>query len=103
VLRLELEFDKPRRVRRVFVILRDERDQESVRWVWHCSQGRPPKPGRQIYVLRPGRKIGRFAPVGEERTGVSRTAEIMLKLAPGAQTATLTLHRAAAARNVAVD
>ncbi|MGH8835273.1 MAG: methyltransferase domain-containing protein [Actinomycetes bacterium] len=102
-LRLELEFDKPRRVRRVFVILRDVRDQESVRWVWHCSEGRGPKPGRRVYVLRPGRKIGRFAPVGEERTGVSRTAEIVIKLAPGASAATLTLYRAAAAQDAAED
>ena len=103
VLRLELEFDKPRRVRRIFVVLRDERDQESVRWVWHCSEGRAPKPGRQVYVLRPGRKIGRFAPIGEDRTGVSRTAEIVLKLAPGVHAATLTLHRAAAAHDAAED
>ena len=102
-LRLELEFDKPRRVRRVFVILRDARDQETVRWVWHCSEGRAPKPGRQVYVLRPGRKIGRFAPIGEERTGVSRTAEIVIKLAPRTQAATLTLHRAAAAHDAALD
>src|SRR5262245_20027681 len=102
-LRLELEFDKPRRVRRVFVTLRDGRDQEAVRWVGHCSAGRIPEPGRQVYVLRPGRKIGRVAPIGEERTGVSRTAEIAVKLASGAPAATLTLYRAAAAQDAAAD
>jgi len=103
MLRLDLEFDRPRQVRRIFVIMRDARDQESVRWVWHFGEGRAPKPGRHVYVLRPGRKIGRFAPIGEERTGVSRTAEIVIKLASGAQSATLTLHRAAAAHDAAGD
>jgi len=96
-LRLELSFDHPDRIRRVIVNLRDARGRGTARWVWDSGGNRAPKPGKQIYVLRPGKKIGQLAPVGTVRTGASRTADVAIELAADAAEATVTLHRAAAA------
>ena len=96
-LRLELSFDNPDRIQRVIVNLRDERGGETAGWVWNGGGWRSPKPGKQTYVLRPGKKVGQFAPVGTVVTGASRTADVMIELAADADQAALTLHRAAAA------
>jgi SAM-dependent methyltransferase len=96
-LRLELSFDNPEGIARVIVNLRDERGGETAGWVWTGGGWRSPKPGKQTYVLRPGKKIGQFAPVGTVVTGASRTADVMIELAVEADQAALTLHRAAAA------
>jgi 2-polyprenyl-3-methyl-5-hydroxy-6-metoxy-1,4-benzoquinol methylase len=96
-LRLELSFDDSDRIQRVIVNLRDERGGGTARWVWTCGGGRAPKPDRQTYVLRPGRKLGPFAPVGTVVTGASRSAEVVIELAADAAEAAVILHRAAAA------
>jgi 2-polyprenyl-3-methyl-5-hydroxy-6-metoxy-1,4-benzoquinol methylase len=97
-LRLQMSFSKPRRARRLSVVLNDAGGRPTARWEWNCSRRRP-RSGRQTVVLRPGIGYGRFAPVSVgEAAAQSATSQVAHVVIEARGPLTFLLHRAAAAR-----
>jgi len=94
-LRLQMSFPRPRRTRRVSVVLSDAEGRPTARWEWDSFLRRP-RSARQTVVLRPGIGFGRFAPVsvGEGQSATAQVAHIAIE---GRGRVTFMLHRAAAA------
>ncbi|MCI0687734.1 MAG: methyltransferase domain-containing protein [Sporichthyaceae bacterium] len=97
--RLELEFEKPRNVRRVVVELVDDAGVPTARWVWRCGSPlrRSPFKYRRTFLLFPGQPARPFRPDGPVRDAVATRADVYIEVFP-TRSAGFGLRRAAALR-----